>query len=43
MHATLRRDGVEDSVAVAGPLDRRLDGEPLAVTMRADTHPDRVL
>jgi FdhD protein len=34
MHALVQRDGVEDQVAVEEPLEIRVDGEPLAVTMR---------
>jgi FdhD protein len=34
MHAVVRRDGFSDEVAVEEPLEIRVDGEPLAVTMR---------
>jgi FdhD protein len=34
MHAMLEHDGVSDAVAVEEPLEIRVDGEPLAVTMR---------
>jgi len=34
MHAAIERDGVEDVVAVEEPLEIRVDGRPLAVTMR---------
>lgn len=34
MHAVIERDGVEDLVAVEEPLEIRVDGAPLAVTMR---------
>src|SRR5205085_3724417 len=34
MHAVVERDGVADEVAVEEPLEIRVDGEPLAVTMR---------
>jgi FdhD protein len=34
MHAEVERDGVVDEVAVEEPLEIRVDGEPLAVTMR---------
>jgi FdhD protein len=34
MHARVSRDGVPDEVAVEEPLEVRLDGAPLAVTMR---------
>jgi FdhD protein len=33
-HAAILRDGVEDEVAVEEPLEIRVDGEPIAVTMR---------
>jgi FdhD protein len=34
MHAAVQRDGEEDLVAVEEPLEIRVDGAPLAVTMR---------
>jgi FdhD protein len=34
MHAQVRHDGVPDEVAVEEPLEIRVDGAPLAVTMR---------
>src|SRR5438128_6900570 len=34
MHAVVEHDGVADEVAVEEPLEIRVDGEPLAVTMR---------
>jgi len=34
MHAFVERDGVTDAVPVEEPLEIRVDGEPLAVTMR---------
>jgi FdhD protein len=33
-HAAVRHDGVDDAVAVEEPLEVRVDGEPIAVTMR---------
>ena len=33
-HATVRSPGFEDEVAVEEPLEIRVDGAPLAVTMR---------
>jgi FdhD protein len=33
-HAAVHHDGVEDAVAVEEPLEIRVDGEPIAVTMR---------
>ncbi|HYV17353.1 MAG TPA: formate dehydrogenase accessory sulfurtransferase FdhD [Conexibacter sp.] len=34
MHAAIERDGEQDLVAVEEPLEIRVDGEPLAITMR---------
>jgi FdhD protein len=34
MHALVEHDGTDDAVAVEEPLEIRVDGEPLAVTMR---------
>ena len=34
MHKRVRRDGVDDEVAVEEPLEIRVDGRPLAITMR---------
>src|SRR3954447_7243906 len=34
MHAVVERDGIRDEVAVEEPLEIRIDGTPLAVTMR---------
>src|SRR2546429_7113079 len=34
MHAVVERDGERDEVAVEEPLEIRVDGAPLAVTMR---------
>src|SRR5213592_169564 len=33
MHAVVERDGIRDEVAVEEPLEIRIDGTPLAVTM----------
>src|SRR5438046_10433513 len=33
-YITVHHDGTEDAVAVEEPLEIRVDGEPLAVTMR---------
>jgi FdhD protein len=38
MHAAVVHDGGPDSVAVEEPLEIRVDGEPLAVTMRTPGH-----
>jgi FdhD protein len=37
-HATVRVDGLADEVAVEEPLEIRVDGRPLAVTMRTPGH-----
>ena len=41
-HALVRRDGFEDLVAVEEPLEIRVDGEPLAVTMRTPGHDEEL-
>ena len=41
-HATVRADGFEDEVAVEEPLEIRVDGAPLAVTMRTPGHDDEL-
>jgi FdhD protein len=41
-HATVRADGFEDEVAVEEPLEIRVDGRPLAVTMRTPGHDDEL-
>jgi FdhD protein len=40
--ARIERDGVEDFVAVEDPLEIRVDGEPLAVTMRTPGHDEEL-
>ena len=35
-------DGVRDAVAVEEPLEIRVDGEPLAVTMRTPGHDEEL-
>jgi FdhD protein len=42
MHAAVVRDGVEDAVPVEEPLEIRVDGEPLAVTMRTPGHDEEL-
>jgi FdhD protein len=42
LHALVERDGSEDAVAVEEPLEIRVDGEPLAVTMRTPGHDDEL-
>lgn len=42
MHATVERDGVSDAVAVEEPLEIRVDGAPLAVTMRTPGHDEEL-
>jgi FdhD protein len=41
-HATVRSRGFEDEVAVEEPLEIRVDGAPLAVTMRTPGHDDEL-
>src|SRR6266480_2389849 len=42
MHAVVERDGVRDEVAVEEPLEIRVDGAPLAVTMRTPGHDEEL-
>src|SRR3712207_3123793 len=42
MHAVVEHDGREDAVAVEEPLEIRVDGEPLAVTMRTPGHDEEL-
>jgi FdhD protein len=42
MHARVERDGVVDEVAVEEPLEIRVDGTPLAVTMRTPGHDEEL-
>ena len=42
MHALVEHDGGPDDVAVEEPLEIRVDGEPLAVTMRTPGHDDEL-
>ena len=42
MHARVSRDGVADEVAVEEPLEIRVDGAPLAVTMRTPGHDEEL-
>lgn len=41
-HAIVERDGEADAVAVEEPLEIRVDGEPLAVTMRTPGHDEEL-
>jgi FdhD protein len=41
-HAAVQRDGVRDEVAVEEPLEIRVDGEPIAVTMRTPGHDEEL-
>jgi FdhD protein len=41
-HALVRMDGFEDEVAVEEPLEIRVDGRPLAVTMRTPGHDEEL-
>jgi FdhD protein len=42
MHAEVEHDGVRDAVAVEEPLEIRVDGAPLAVTMRTPGHDEEL-
>jgi FdhD protein len=42
LHVEVQRDGVADAVAVEEPLEIRVDGEPLAVTMRTPGHDEEL-
>ena len=42
MHARVERDGQVDEVAVEEPLEIRVDGEPLTVTMRTPGHDEEL-
>ncbi|HVP03036.1 MAG TPA: formate dehydrogenase accessory sulfurtransferase FdhD [Solirubrobacteraceae bacterium] len=42
MLASVEHDGVHDAVAVEEPLEIRVDGEPLAVTMRTPGHDEEL-
>ncbi|MCW3031264.1 MAG: formate dehydrogenase family accessory protein FdhD [Solirubrobacterales bacterium] len=42
LHHRIVRDGESDSVAIEEPLEIRIDGEPLAVTMRTPGHDEEL-
>ena len=42
MHAVVQRDGERDEVAVEEPLEIRVDGRPLAITMRTPGHDEEL-
>lgn len=42
MHALVEHDGRDDAVAVEEPLEIRVDGEPVAVTMRTPGHDEEL-
>jgi FdhD protein len=42
MYTTVQHDGLEDVVAIEEPLEIRIDGEPLAVTMRTPGHDEEL-
>jgi FdhD protein len=42
LHAAIDREGFEDAVAVEEPLEIRVDGAPLAVTMRTPGHDEEL-
>ena len=41
-HVVVQREGLSDTVAVEEPLEVRVDGEPLAVTMRTPGHDEEL-
>jgi FdhD protein len=42
LHTTVRRGGIHDKVAIEEPLEIRIDGVPLAVTMRTPGHDEEL-
>src|SRR5437016_5929052 len=42
LHAAVEHEGFEDAVAVEEPLEIRIDGAALAVTMRTPGHDDEL-
>src|SRR5436189_5953020 len=42
LHTRVQRDGVRDEVAVEEPLEIRVDGQALAVTMRTPGHDEEL-
>ena len=42
MYQTVHHDGIEDVVAIEEPLEIRVDGSPLAVTMRTPGHDEEL-
>jgi FdhD protein len=42
LHVTVEHDGVRDAVAIEEPLEIRVDGEPLSVTMRTPGHDEEL-
>ena len=42
LHVAVERDGVRDAVAVEEPLEIRVDGSPVAVTMRTPGHDEEL-
>src|SRR3954470_11707641 len=42
LHTRVQRDGVRDEVAIEEPLEIRVDGEALAVTMRTPGHDEEL-
>ena len=42
MFKTVEHDGIDDQVAIEEPLEIRIDGDPLAVTMRTPGHDEEL-
>ena len=42
MYKSVTHDGVEDAVAIEEPLEIRVDGRPLSVTMRTPGHDEEL-
>jgi FdhD protein len=42
MYRTIEHDGISDQIAIEAPLEIRVDGQPLAVTMRTPGHDEEL-
>ena len=42
VYTTIEHDGVDDQVAIEDPLEIRVDGSPLLVTMRTPGHDEEL-